>query len=154
MLSPCMDFSNYPNDHPRYSIANKAKPGYFKDESKGNYLCEVIGLRSKCYITHVKLRRTNAEEEKIVCKGITKPAQAKLQAFRNVVKNASKEYSDIYSIQAKHREIYTQKISKLALSTSDDERYLKKCGIHTLPHRSVEEKTCSKCHKKICQKLL
>ena len=49
MLSPCMDFSNYPENHPRYSIVNKAKPGYFKDESKGNYLCEVIGLRSKCY---------------------------------------------------------------------------------------------------------
>ena len=149
MLSPCMDFSNYPENHPRYSIVNKAKPGYFKDESKGNYLCEVIGLRSKCYITRVKSRCSNTEEEKVVCKGITKPARAKLslKAFRNVVKNASKVYTDIYTIQAKNREMYTQKISKLALSTSDDKRYLKQCGIHTLPHGSVEEKTCRKCHK-------
>ena len=89
-------------------------------------MCEVIGLRSKCYITCVKSRCTNTDEENVVCKGITKPARAKLslQAFRNMVKNASKVYSDIYSIQAKHREMYTQKISKLALSTSDDKRYL------------------------------
>ena len=92
---------------------------------------------------------SNAEEEKVVCKGITIPARAKLslKAFRNVVKNASKVYTDIYNIQAKNREMYTQKKSKLALSTSDDKRYLKQCGIHTLPHGSVEEETCSKCYK-------
>lgn len=149
MLSPCMDFSNYPEDHPRYSVENKAKPGYFKDESKGNYLTEVIGLRSKCYITRVKARASNIQKETVVCKGITKPARAKLsiQAFRNVVKSASKIYADIYSIQAKQREMYTQKISKIALSSSDDKRYLKNCGIHTLPHGSSEEKTCHKCRK-------
>ena len=87
-----MDFSNYPKDHPGYSVSNKAKPGYFKDVSKGNYLCEVIGLHSYCYTTRVKSCHTNTKEEKVVCKGITKPARAKLslQAFRNVVKNASK----------------------------------------------------------------
>ncbi len=146
-LTPCMDFSNYPENHPRYNEENKAKPGYFKDESKGNYLIEIIGLRSKCYITRVKSYTNYTHKDNVVCKGITKPARAKLslETFRNVVKGSQNIYSDIYSIQSKHREIYTQKITKIALSSSDDKRYLLPCGIHSLPHGSEEGEECVLC---------
>ncbi len=146
-LSPCMDFSNYPQDHKRYNELNKAKPGYFKDESKGNYLIEVIGLRSKCYITRVKSQINHQNHDTVVCKGITKPARSKLSinTFRNVVNGAKNIYSDIYAIHSKKRELYTQRITKIALSSSDDKRYLKMCGIHSLPHGSAEEKNCTVC---------
>ena len=147
LLTPCMDFSNYPTDHERFNEENKAKPGYFKDESKGNYLIEVIGLRSKCYITRVKSQNNQNYNDTVVCKGITKPARAKLslETFRKVVKGSQYIYSDIYSIQSKHREIYTQKTRKIALSSSDDKRYLQTCGIHSLPYGSSEEKDCKIC---------
>ena len=87
-LSDCMDFSNYPKSHPRFSLKHKSIPGYFKDENSSNYMVEVIGLKSKCYITKVKQRR-GITKEQVVCKGITKPARSKLSmaTFRNVIKD-------------------------------------------------------------------
>ena len=84
-LASCMDFSNYPIDHPRYSDKNKAAPGFFKDESAGNYMTEVIGLRSKCYITKVRDFKRALDHVHVVCKGITRAAREK-----NNTKNVSK----------------------------------------------------------------
>ena len=145
-LSECMDFSNYPKSHPRFSLKHKSIPGYFKDENSSNYMVEVIGLKSKCYITKVK-QRGGKTKEQVVCKGITKPARSKLSmaTFRNVIKDYKNIKVDILCIRSKKHELYTQRISKIALSTTDDKRYLKSCGVHSLPHGSCETYLCNKC---------
>ena len=43
------DFSEYPKDHPSYSISNKKAFGYFKDELNSVPMEEFVGLRPKCY---------------------------------------------------------------------------------------------------------
>ena len=146
-LADCMDFSNYPKDHPRFSEQHKAVPGYFKDENCGNYMTEVIGLKSKCYITEVKNRSSKLKKSNVVCKGVTKTARAQLtmQTFRNVVKDFQVVHAEMYCIRSKKHNLYTQKLRKIALSTTDDKRYLKNCGIHTLPHGSIESKLCTIC---------
>ena len=48
-LSEYFDSSNYPQDHPLYSAANKAKLGCFKDEAAGKVIEEMILLRPKMY---------------------------------------------------------------------------------------------------------
>ena len=43
--SSLFDFSNYPSDHPCYSITNNKVPGKMKDELGGNIMLEFVGLR-------------------------------------------------------------------------------------------------------------
>lgn len=64
-ISKYMDFSNYPPDHELYSLDNKSKLGFFKDELCGIKSCkEFIGLRSKCYAMDLVNKQTNDNEEK------------------------------------------------------------------------------------------
>ena len=143
----CMDFSNYPKHHPRYSDKHKSEPGYFKDESAGNYMTEAIALKAKCYVTRTISADSASNKEHIVCKGVTKAAREKLtlKVFRNVVKNIQTVHADMHVIRAKNHQLYTQRLKKVALSTADDKRYLKKCGIHTLPYGSHESIRCRIC---------
>ena len=43
------DTSNYPQDHPLYSVKNKKVIGKFKDEIGGHPITEWVGLRAKMY---------------------------------------------------------------------------------------------------------
>lgn len=43
------DFSNYPKEHPLYSVANKKVPGKFSDETPGQMITAHIALRTKLY---------------------------------------------------------------------------------------------------------
>ena len=43
------DTSNYPREHPLYSVVNKKKIGKFKDETGGLPILEWVGLRAKMY---------------------------------------------------------------------------------------------------------
>ena len=40
-----LDMSEYPVNSPLYSLKNKAVPGKFKDEAKGEIIEEFVGLR-------------------------------------------------------------------------------------------------------------
>ena len=40
-----MDFSNYPSDHPNFSLDKQLIPGFFKDEYAGKPIHEFVGLR-------------------------------------------------------------------------------------------------------------
>ena len=48
-LGQYLDSSNYPQDHPLFSIVNKAKLGCFKDETAGKIIEEMVLLRPKMY---------------------------------------------------------------------------------------------------------
>jgi hypothetical protein len=43
------DFSDYPKDHPCYSVENKKVVGKFKDECLSRAIAEFVGLRPKMY---------------------------------------------------------------------------------------------------------
>ena len=43
------DTSDYPTDHPNFSLANKKVLGKFKDETAGKPIIEFVGLRAKMY---------------------------------------------------------------------------------------------------------
>ncbi|GBN36896.1 hypothetical protein AVEN_176889-1 [Araneus ventricosus] len=60
------DFSDYPKDHPLFSVENKKKIGYLKDELNGQPCFEFVGLRSKMYSI------LSGKGEKQTAKGISK----------------------------------------------------------------------------------
>ena len=149
LLRPCMDFSNYPKNHHRYSEIRKGIPGFFKDESKGHFITESIGLRSKCYALNVTDYQ-HKNREHVVCKGITKAGRNKLtlNTFRNVVLGCDKVYSKTSVIRSKKHDVFTQNINKIALTNTDDKRYILSCGIHTIPYGSNASTRCLKCRKR------
>lgn len=135
-IEAIMDFSNYPPSHPRHSDRVKSVPGYFKDENCGNILTEVVGLKSKCYVLNVLDYSKLTDKTAVVCKGVGRSARQNLtlEAYRNCLYNISQIKTPMYCIRSKNHNVYTQRVNKVALSTTDDKRYLLDCGIHSLPH--------------------
>ncbi|CAL1300060.1 unnamed protein product [Larinioides sclopetarius] len=66
------DFLDYPHDHPLYSVENKKKIGFFKDELNGQHCFEFVGLRSKMNSI------LSGKGEKQTAKGIVKKPDIEL----------------------------------------------------------------------------
>jgi hypothetical protein len=131
------DFSNYPEDHPMYSTANKGVPGKMKDETAGVAIDEFIGVGSKLYsLLMADLKR------KMACKGVGKTAAKGIthEQYRKCVLNVvektivdGKEITTDYrrqrtkmrTMQSVKHEVHTVEINKVSLSAGDDKRYLR-----------------------------
>jgi len=128
-----MDFSNYPPDHSRYNDDRKAVPGYFKDENAGKPLLESVALKSKCYVL-----RTEANSNKtdtIKCKGVIKRKcrTFTLDMYKRCIFSCSRISTEFNSIRANNRVLNTVALKKIALTSFDNKRWLKRCGIHSEP---------------------
>ncbi len=127
------DFSNYSENHDLYSVENKKKPGFFKDECAGNIIKSFVGLRSKMY--SIKMDNDLADEYKIA-KGVSRSVIANDLTFQNYVDclfgNNQVEHS-FSSIQSKDHKVFTGKQNKICLSPFDDKRFLLN-NIDTLPY--------------------
>ena len=151
-IKPYMDFSNYPTSHPLYSIKNKSKLGYFKDELQGTLKCvEFIGLRAKCYA--LKLKHEGKITEKKVCKGLGKFAiknRLKFKHYKKCLFEGQTRRFSFHSIRSKKHNISTVRLNKKALSHFDSKRWIFDCGIHSVPYGSyVIKKNYNVCN--ICK---
>jgi hypothetical protein len=151
-VQPFMDLSNYPSDHKLFSLENKAKLGYFKDELGGKLtISEFIGLRAKCYALQMKERNDNIKIEKKVCKGLGKIAIEKRLRFKHykqcLFQNKTRRF-DFQTIRSTKQNIKTVRINKKAISYLDTKRWLFDCGIHSSPYgSSLILKYYNKCPK-------
>jgi len=125
------DTSNYPKDHPCFSNQNKKVLAKFKDEMAGKIISEFCGLRAKVYalkVLELVIKRL---------KGVKKYALRRkihfddyLECLKDMKKVLLTSY---YSILSRKHCITTNKCTKVALSAYDDKRYIKQCGVKTLP---------------------
>lgn len=153
------DTSDYPWPN-EYNIERKNKkvPGLFKDELNGKIITEFVGLRAKCYAVrslddeayNKKQKKKSNEEnkrERALCgkyynedmkksKGVKKSVVSQKITFSNYVEcirsncEIAARQNTIRSI--KHN-VYSIHQKKVALSPSDDKRYLiKPDGTDTL----------------------
>ena len=124
------DLSNFPKEHEIYSETNKKVIAKFKDESPDEVISEFIALRSKLY-SYV----TNDLNEVKKCKGIKK----------NVIKNeiSFEEYMKVLIekipiekqmnvFRSRSHQLFTEKITKVALDGMDQKRKILSDGISTL----------------------
>lgn len=138
-LGNFFDFSNLPENHPSFSVANKGVLMKFKDEAAGKNIVEWIGLKSKMYAMRLD---DNVEVRK--AKGIKKCAVRKKLTFDDYKKALfeGKTFLTTFSgIRSYQQKLYTVFISKLSLSAFDDKRYIVNDGIKTLAHghHSIED---------------
>jgi hypothetical protein len=124
------DTSDYPVDHPLFSLHNKKVIGMFKDECNGKTIDEFVGLRPKHYSYKMFDGKSN-KSAKGVKQGVVKNSithdDYKNCLLRNV--NMSVQQNIIRSYG---HDIFSETVNKVALSEYDDKRSI--CGTDTLAY--------------------
>lgn len=129
------DTSDYPSDHPNYSLVNKKVLGKFKDELNGKPAMEIVGLRAKCYAVLVDPKaKEDKDRENPTAKGVPRAAikyQLKHTLYKQCLMTEQQKYVRANVIRSVSHQLYTQSMAKIALSPFDDKRYVAADGINT-----------------------
>jgi hypothetical protein len=127
------DLASYPKDHELYDPTNNKVIGKFKDESISNgvhYIKEFVGLRSKLYA----YTQTEDEEEHKRCKGVNKAVirnDIRFENYKNTLFTGNDFKVKMNTFRSYGHQIYTEQITKTALSRNDDKSYILDDQIHT-----------------------
>ena len=122
------DLSNYPKEHELYDKTNNKVMGKFKNESPSE-ITEFIGLRAKLYAFTIE----GDEKSHNKCKGVKKNVVSKLMMddYRNTLYTRKSKQIQQNGIRSYKHEIYTETITKTALSCTDDKVFICDDNIHT-----------------------
>ena len=127
------DTSKYPDDHPaQLPRMNKKVIGMFKDELDGKTMVEFCGTASKSYSFTI----LEEDETKKKCKGIRKAFVKKMLAiddYKNCVLDERQKVVKQTQFRSYEHEMFTENVTKVALSPYDDKRVISTSGIRTLP---------------------
>ena len=123
----CVDFSNFPPDHPHFSNEFELTPGFWKDECHSTCVREFVGLRSKMY----SFLYENGGV-KSTAKGVQKSYQKHYlnhEEYKRVLFNRSMNHvENINIVTDGHHNLYTVKRSKVGLNPLNDKRYISHHG--------------------------
>lgn len=127
------DFSEYPQQgfYDLYSEDNKKVLGKFKDELNGKILTHFIGLKAKMYA--LKFDGQESKRVKGVKKNFVKQ-YINFEHFESCLFHDEKKYATFNAIRSYNQELYTERQTKVALTSNDDKRYILANGIDTLAH--------------------
>jgi hypothetical protein len=139
-LQKCIEFSNYPKEHPLYNCDRKKVPGLFQDEcvedGKMQIISEYVGLCAKVYSNLLYSPEDKTTHDKKKAKGISKIHVKKRLAFDDFKKCLFKQEAipldKIYGFQSHLMKMYSMEYSKKALDFKDNKRILLEDGISTL----------------------
>ena len=130
-----LDTSNYPSDHPLFSVQNKMRPGCFRDETPPStdygVPCEFVGLKSKMY----SIRYTSDYITK-KAKGINKAAMKSVShdMYLTCLREHSSPVTSVHSIRSFGHQLYTVQVSKSSLNAFDDKRYFLRDNYSSWPY--------------------
>jgi hypothetical protein len=112
-----------------HDSTNKKAIGKFKNESI-NQITEFVGLRAKLYAHSVDM----CNKKHLKCKGVKKCVAKKelnIDKYRNVLFNRSSTSITQNGIRSYGHQIYTESVTKTALSAHDDKVFIQNDNIHT-----------------------
>ena len=126
------DTSNYPENHPSGITAgiNNKVLGMFKDEAGGKIIKEFVGLRAKLYSFITEEGKENKR-----CKGIKKAVVEKSirhEDYKTCLQTGKEQLRRQNIIRSYEHVLYTEEVNKIALSATDDKRYLLNDSFDTL----------------------
>ena len=125
------DTSNFNKDHSsgiKVGV-NKKVIGMMKDETGGKQIKEFVGLRSKLYAYKIDYGK---EEKK--CKGVKKGVvknEITFEDYKKCLFSQETQYKTMNTFRSRKHDIYTERITKIALSANDDKRNISEDGINT-----------------------
>lgn len=123
------DLSEYPVDHELYDPINKKVIGKFKPETL-KPVTEFVGLRAKLYAYSVD----EDEDKHLRAKGVKRCVanrELNIDLYRNVLFNRNTHSVKQNGIRSYGHQLYTEQVSKIALSGNDDKVYICDDNIHT-----------------------
>ena len=126
------DTSEYPENHPSGipTGINKKVLGKFKDEVAGKIIKEFVGLRAKLY----SFKMEDGEENKR-CKGVKKQVVKETithEDYKTCLTTGKEILRKQNILRSYDHEVYTEEVNKIALSATDDKRYILSDGKDTL----------------------
>ena len=126
------DTSDYPENHPSGipTGINKKVLGMFKDEAAGKIIKEFVGLRAKLYSFIMEDGKENKR-----CKGVkTQVVESSIthEDYKTCLRTGKEQLRKQNIIRSYEHEVFTEEVNKIALSATDDKRYILNDGIHTL----------------------
>ena len=126
------DTSNYPENHPSGipTGINKKVLGMFKDETNGKIITEFVGLRAKLY----SFKMEDGKENKR-CKGVKKQVvedSITHEDYKTCLLTGREILRKQNILRSYEHEVYTEEVYKIALSATDDKRYILSDGKDTL----------------------
>jgi hypothetical protein len=125
-----LDTSNYPRDHPLYSVENMKVIGKMKDECSGKPPLEFVGLRSKMY----SLLTYDKKLSKRTAKGVKNRYLVKNvmhDAYLRTLRNRTIVHAKYRLFRSRAHRLHTVECCKVALCAYDDKRYVLEDGINT-----------------------
>ena len=125
-MNDCIDFTDYPPEHPNYDKTNKKVLGKFKDDMNGKIIAHFIGLKPKAYC--YKVYGDDKEHKK--SKGVVKHKvsnQLSYNTYDETLDRNSKEEISFNIIRSKNHQICSINQTKYALSNYDNKRYWFSC---------------------------
>ena len=149
-MAPWSDYSNLPKSHPLHSDLNASIPGFFKDESDGSDILEVIATRSKQYI--IRLRQTPYFIPGSKAIGTISPPSAKSKglpkAFSKHLKmgdflkcfegdGGQVHMVTSYGLQSHDYVMTLQEKKSLAICSYDNKAYLLRCKKHSVSYGNI-----------------
>ena len=143
------DFSDYPKDHPNYSLNNKKVYGIFKDDLNGKILTEFTADKLKMYSYEYidnyidMLKNCEPDEYELIKskmysneyidnytilnknkhKVIKIPIGLKHNEYKRALYKEELIYRNFYNLQLNKQKIYLDKINKIALNPFDSKRH-------------------------------
>ena len=126
------DTSDYPENHPSGipTGINKKVLGMFKDEAAGKRIKEFVGLRAKLYSFIMEDGKENKR-----CKGVKKQvveSSITHEDYKTCLRTGKEQLRKQNILRSYEHEVFTEEVNKIALSSTDDKRYILSDGIHTL----------------------
>ena len=140
MLKDKIDFSNFPESHPRFSKARKAMFGYVKVDTGADIIHAFLGEKKKSYqlftdssVTSV----TNIENmtRKMVKKGCPARSASKLKTkdILGLLKEPNILKAKFQKLQSKKHIISMIQQTKKVSSSFDNSAFYKSCGLCNVP---------------------
>ena len=105
-----LDTSDYPKDHPLYSVDNKKVIGKFKDELNGKIMNEIIFLKSKAYAYTLS---DSSEKKKL--KGISQPIVKKeinFKNYKNCLYNTETQLNTMLRLNSEKHNMFINEVKK------------------------------------------
>jgi hypothetical protein len=147
--SDLYDFSEYPIDHPNYSLKNKKIVGKMKDEARAMIIEEFVGLRPKCYSLLCKgfVKDNVVQDDDIhhssTAKGVkrgVKVAHLRHDHYKDSLFNLKTIIAKQNMMISKKHTISTYHGTKVALTAFDTKRWILWDNIHTLSYGHYKTK--------------
>ena len=126
------DTSDYPNDHPQYSAANKKVVGKMKDECAGRLIAEYVGLRPKMYsileADGINIKKAKGVNKSVVRKNIYH------EQYRETLLDKKTFRHGMDVLRSERHHIFGQHLNKVSLSPFDSKRWIAENGVDTLAY--------------------